>query len=81
MHVCHWCPAILQLEQCFLLLPGVALVVVVVMVILVVVVVAGLLTHVFLEWPSLPQILQWYGRVSCEHFFECGRCIFCGGMA
>ena len=80
MHVCHWCPVILQLEQCFLLLLG-TVVVVVVMVILVVVVVAGLLTHAFLEWPSLPQILQWYGRVSCERFFECGRCVFCGGMA
>jgi len=45
------------------------------------VVVADLPTHVFLEWPSLPQILQWYGRVSCERFFECGRCVFCGGMA
>ena len=71
MHVCHWCPIILQLEQYFLLLRGVV----------VVVVVAGLPTHVFLEWPPLPQILQWYGRVSCERFFECGRCVFCGGMA
>jgi len=55
----------------------VVVVVVMVMVILIVVVVADLLTHVFLEWPSLPQILQWYGRVSSGRFFECGRC---GGM-
>ena len=78
VHVCHWCLSNPQLEQCLFFLPGV--VVVVVMVILVFVVV-GLLAHVLLEWRPLPQMVQWYGRVSCERFFECRRCVFCGGMA
>jgi hypothetical protein len=64
VHVCRWWPGIPHVEQCFLFLPSFFALVVVV----------GLLVHLFLEWPLLLQMLQWYGRGRW-------RFVFCGGMS